>query len=294
MIDEIHRPTPFCRGTRISQHGKWPAMNRDDIRAWSGSAERAICAKRQENIFSAPEKLYREMRYRSCAAFAGSKVAFCQACKAMFVTFIATLIIALPALGSGAGLAGRCLVRQSANATINKEDTYLYEHKLFVTPDEVARYVFLTNRSNDGDRSAAVYRVQQKKGSLPGDFWITATVAADSVRNGDPNVPVRRYDAPLPASTASVLHKLWLVVLKQSRTDDEAISTAPTAVLSVVTDSGARLSAVTTSLDEEFPCLALLRVGQSLIEYAKLPARKRQQASAEIEKEARHLLQRNK
>jgi hypothetical protein len=124
---------------------------------------------------------------------------------------------------------------------------------------------------------------------LPGDYWLTATVAADSLREGILHVRVRRYDAPLPASTANVLHKLWLVMLGQSRTDDEAVSTAPTGVLSVVTESGARLTAVTTSLDEEFPCLALLRVGQSLIEYAKLPASLRLEAARQIEKESQRL-----
>lgn len=213
-----------------------------------------------------------------------------KSCLATFVAFMATLT--LPTFGLAADLAGRCLVRERNNAMINKEDTYAYKHKLFVTPDGVARYVFLTNRANDGDRSAAVYLTRHKKGSLPGDYWLTATVAADSLREGIQNVRVRRYDAPLPASTANVLHELWLAVLDQSRTDDEAISTAPTGVLSVVTESGARLNAVTTSLDEEFPCLALLRVGQSLIEYAKLPTSRRMGAAGQIEKESQRLLRR--
>lgn len=220
------------------------------------------------------------------------KHGFSQSCSPRFVAFIATLTIALPTFGAAADLADRCLVRESHNTMVNKEDTYAYKHKLCVTPDEMARYVFLTNRSNDGDRSAAVYYIRPKKGSLPGRYWITATVAADSLREGIQNVRVRRYDAPLPASTANVLHKLWVAVLEQSRTDDEAIPTAPTGVLSVVTEGGACLSAVTTSLDEEFSCLALVRVGQSLIEYAKLPASRRMEAALKIEKESQRLLKR--
>jgi hypothetical protein len=84
------------------------------------------------------------------------KQAFSQSCLGTFVAFTVTLTIAMPTFGLAADLAGRCLVRESPNH-INKEDTYAYKHKLFVTPDEVARYVFLTNRANDGDRSAAVY-----------------------------------------------------------------------------------------------------------------------------------------
>jgi len=236
------------------------------------------------------------MRYVSCADAGDSKTKplSSNSWLGTFVTFIATVTIVLPNFGVAADLASRCLVRESHNAMVNREDTYAYEHKLFVTPDEMARYVFLTNRSNDGDRSAGVYLARHKKGSLPGDYWLPATVAADSLREGIQNVRVRRYDAPLPASTANVLHKLWLAVIGQSRKDDGALPTAPTGILSVVTESGARLNAVTISLDQELPCYALINVGESLIEYAKLPATKRLRAAAEIENKARHLLQRNK
>jgi hypothetical protein len=210
-----------------------------------------------------------------------------------FAAFVATLIVALPSLGWTAVEGdNECFVREGKRHIINDESTSRYERKLFLTPDEVARYVFLTNRYDDGDRSAAVYRARRTKGSLPGNYWLTVTEAADSVRDDHRNVRVRRFDAPLPASAANVVHDLWLRVLLQSRTGEDALPSAPTGVLSVVTANGSRLKAVTVSFKEKSPCLAVLSLGESLIKYAKLPAAKRPQAAKEIEKQARHLLRR--
>lgn len=212
--------------------------------------------------------------------------------------FIATLTVALPSLGMAAAQGvDICLAREGKKPIIIEESTSSYERKLFVTPDEVARYVFLTNRYDDGDRSAAVYHARRKKGSLPGDYWLTATVATDSVRGAQRNVPVRRYDAPLPATTANVLHDLWLSVLEQSRTDEEAIPIAPTGILYVTTVGGARLKAVTVAgetvlQDENSLCEALINVGESLIKYAKLPASQRVAAARDIEEAGQRLLKR--
>lgn len=188
--------------------------------------------------------------------------------------------------------ADACLVREGNKPIINKKDTSLYERALFVTPDEVVRYVFLTNRYDDGDRSAAVYRTRRQRGSWPGDYWLTVTVAADSVRGDHRNVHVRRYDAPLPASTANVLHELWIAVLQQSHTDEQAIPCAPTGVLSVTSAGGARLKGVTVSLHENSLCDVLLDLGESLIAYAKLPDAKRAGAARNIEAETHRLLKR--
>ncbi len=185
-----------------------------------------------------------------------------------------------------------CWARQGKTSIIDKESTSRYERKLFVTPDEVARYVFLTNRRDDGDRSAAVYRARHKMGSAPDGYWVTATVAEDSVRNDNPHVRVRRYDAPVPASTANVLHALWLALLQRIRTDEEAIPCAPTGVLSAVTTTGVRLKAVTTSLEQAPLSIGLLEVGGSLVEYAQLQAPERSRAARKIERECGRLLRR--
>jgi len=194
---------------------------------------------------------------------------------------------------TAAGVLDGCLAREGVTPIINRKHTSDYQRKLFVTPDEVARYVFLTNRRDDGDRSAAIYR-GRTEGALPGNYWITATVAADSLID-HPNASVRRFDAPLPASVANVLHDLWLTVCNQSRIDEEAHPSAPTGVFSVVTGRRSRLTVVIVSLvDARSLCLSLLDLSESLINYAKLPKAKRAQAAEAIEKESRRLLNRVK
>jgi len=196
-----------------------------------------------------------------------------------------------------------CLAREGRVSVVGAEDTALYESKLFVTKDDLARYVFLTNAKNDGDRSAAVYRALGKAGSLPGDYWITSTeasvalsdcipTAVEKARVDPRSVKVRRADAPLPASTAQIVHELWVTMLEKSRIDERAVPCAPTAIISATTARGVRLKAVTVSLGEDSPCLALMRLGVSLINYSQSPASKRVEAAREIEKESTRLLKR--
>lgn len=211
----------------------------------------------------------------------------------IFLSIIATLIATVPAFGIQEGSIGECLAREGATSIIDRESRSRYEAKLFVTPDEVARYVFLTNRWDYGDRSAAVYRMRAKKGSLPGDYWLTATVAEDSTRGRRRDVGVRRYDAPLPEAVANVLHELWVATIEQSPTDEDAKPCAPTGIFSATTKEGVRLRAVTVDLpDQDSFCIALMDVGGSLVDYAKLRTSQREEAARKIEKDARRLLER--
>jgi hypothetical protein len=209
-----------------------------------------------------------------------------------FLLVITTLLAAVPAYGIQKGTIGECLAREGRTSIIDAKSRSRYEAKLCVTPDDVARYVFLTNRWDYGDRSAAVYRARSKKGSLPGDYWITATVAEDSTRGHRRNIRVRRHDAPLPDSLAKVLHELWVTTIEQSPVDEDAIPCAPTAVFSATTEKGVRLRAVTVYLDQNSFCHPLLTLGGSLLDYAELPRSKRPQAAAKIERECLRLLNR--
>lgn len=196
-----------------------------------------------------------------------------------------------------------CLTREGRISVVGVEDTALYESKLFVTKDEVARYVFLTNANYDGDRSVAIYRASGIAGSLPENYWVTSTevstsllatipTAVEKARINPRAVKVLRADAPLPASTAKAIHELWVTMLERTRVEERAVPCAPTAVISAVTERGARLKAITVSLGEDSPCLALMRLGQSLINYPQLPARQRVEAARKIEKESQRLLKR--
>jgi hypothetical protein len=220
---------------------------------------------------------------------------FWRSCLGAFVAAIVALAFLLPTFGVTAYGADKCFAREGKTSIVDRESTAQYKRKLFLTPDGIARYVFLTNRRDDGDRSAAIYRAQPRKGAFDGNYWLTATLAADQVRGDHRNVRVRRFDAPLPASLASVLHELWLAVCQQSRRDEEALPSAPTGIFSVVTAGGPRLTVVTTSLvDEHSLCLSMLELGESLMNYAKMPSSKRIEAARKIEKEAYALLKRVK
>ena len=198
-----------------------------------------------------------------------------------------------------------CLVREGRRPVVGAELTALYEHKLFVTKDDIARYVFLTNGRNDGDRSAAVYRVSGKAGSLSGDYWITSTEASTSLADCIPtaveearvdlrSIRVRRTDAPIPATTAKIVHELWVKIVERSRIDKRAVPFAPTGIFAATMPNGVRLGAVTAWQHEHALCDALVDLGESLIYYAKLPPAKRAQAAVEIEEECNRLLKRVK
>jgi len=193
-------------------------------------------------------------------------------------------------LGGLSAAPGECFAREGKKPIINKLDMSVYRRKLFLTSDEMARYLFLTNRRDDGDRSAAVYQAPLKKGSLPGNYWVTSTVASDSLINNRA-AHVRRFDAPLPTSAAVVVHELWLALCQKSHTDEEALPSAPTGLFSVVGPKGTRLTVVTVSLlNEHSLCISMLNLSGLLDQYAKLPATKRAEAAREIERESNRML----
>lgn len=195
-----------------------------------------------------------------------------------------------------------CFVREGRESVVGVKITALYEQKLFVTKDDVARYVFLTNANYNGDSSVAVYRAPGKVGSLPGEYWITSTEVSTSLLDCIPDpggkqprvdprkLVVRRADAPLPASTAQIVHELWLTLLERSRVDERAVPASPTAIISASNAQGSRLKAVTGWLGDDAPCLALMQLGLLLTNYPQLPAAERARAAREIERKSERLL----
>lgn len=105
------------------------------------------------------------------------------------------------------------------------------------------------------------------------------------------SVVVRRYDAALPASTAEVVHELWLAMLERSQRENK-IQIAPTAVFSAIDAHGIRLRAATSWLGDNSISLAMMQLGQMLIQYPKLPVAQRAKLAGTIEKEGQRLLQR--
>jgi len=58
----------------------------------------------------------------------------------------------------------------------------LWQQKLLVTPGEIARFVGLPGTTGL-ETTISVYRAPGKEGSLPGDYWITATQASERLWN---------------------------------------------------------------------------------------------------------------
>jgi hypothetical protein len=198
-----------------------------------------------------------------------------------------------------------CIVREGYDPIVSPAVTRLYEHKLCVTKDEIARYVFLTNARGDGDRSAAIYHAPERARSLSGGYWVTSTEASDSFSAAIPTavekarvdlrkIKIRRTDAPLPASTAEVVHELWLTMLEKSRTFEKAVPSAPTFVISAKDHAGIHLKGVSASVGADTPCAQLLELGLWLVQYPHVPPQKRLDAAREIESAAQHLLQKSK
>lgn len=185
-----------------------------------------------------------------------------------------------------------CLSRDGQIPHISAEHRSNYECKLFITKDEIARYVFLTNAKGDGDRSVAIYRAPGRQGSLPGHYWVTVTEASDSL-DGNMDiraVTVRRYDRPLPASTAKAVHELWLAMLERTRVEENTFCTSPTGIFAVRTASGTRLEAVT--IERTGNCNAISKVADMLIIYPRHPPPRRFELAKKIEKESYRLLKR--
>ena len=182
------------------------------------------------------------------------------------------------------------LAREGREMIIDKKTTRQYERALFVTLGEVARYVLISNRDDYGDRSAAIDQTPHRKGASPGGYWVTATEADFRLKQDHQKIPVTRRDAPIPESTATLLHALWLTVLERTRIQRGAVPCAPTSVFSATTPRGKRLKAVTIGLRDDSICRSMEEIGLSLVGYPKLPADLREAAALKIERNARGLL----
>ncbi len=176
----------------------------------------------------------------------------------------------------------------------------LWRQKLLVTPGEIARTVHL--QGNVGVESAmSVYRKPRSNGS---DYWVTATqastplwacVAPDAKPRVDPNsIKIVRLDAPLPESTASVVHKVWVAMLLQARKPPKSnviTLDSSTEIFSAVGPNGKLLRGQLQGFGKG-NTEALNRLATSLLGYCDTPESQRADAAQRIEKDAEKLLRR--
>lgn len=181
----------------------------------------------------------------------------------------------------------------------------LYEQKLFVTKGDLARFVYLPG-SGGAERVAAVYSSSEKQASLPASYWVTATEASGKLlhcisvpgqteRPVDPRtIKIRRDDAPLPESTAKVIHQFWLAMLLGRRPLSQEVlrGDSMTLIFSAADSRGRLLRAQADTVKGNTK--RLWEIGESLFDYCRLPASQRAGAARELEERTRRLLKTSK
>jgi len=180
----------------------------------------------------------------------------------------------------------------------------LWQQKLLLTSGDVARYVYLPAPGN----TEQVVSIHQRTNSGHGDYWVTVTEPSgalwECIPSGDEkftgrvpvdpkSISVQRCDAPLPESTALVIHKAWLAMLLQTRDQrSEALSLdGSTEIFSVKGPDGKELQGQ-VPVGPKKNTAALLDVGNLLADYCKTPEPQRAKVAREIERAASALLSR--
>lgn len=179
----------------------------------------------------------------------------------------------------------------------------LWRQKLLVTPGEIARFVGLPGTVGV-ETTISVYREPGKEGSLPGNYWVTATQASERLWNCvesgdqgqvDPNtITVKRCDAPVGESTALVMQKIWLAMLSQSRPQRQLheIPVDSSREIFSAEDSEGRVLQGESSTAPKENTKALISIALSLLEYCGADVLGRATIAADIEKAASNLLER--
>jgi hypothetical protein len=200
-------------------------------------------------------------------------------------------------------VAGDHLVPMKENFGSSARYEQLWRQKLLVTSGEVARFVGLPGTSGV-ETAISVYRSADKKGSLPGNYWVTATQASerlwDCIEPGakaktDPKtISIARCDAPITESTALSVHRLWLSMLSQShpqRNSKEIILDSSREVFSATDNNNRVLTAQLLNAPGK-NTKKLVNIALSLLEYCGVPIEQRAVVARNVEKQAVFLLKR--
>jgi hypothetical protein len=172
----------------------------------------------------------------------------------------------------------------------------LWRQKLLVTSGEVARFVGLPGTSGV-ETAVSVYRFADRKESLPGNYWVTATQASQrlwdsidqaKVKTKAKRISIVRCDAPLTESTALSIHRLWVSMLAQSRPQtnrNEIILDSSREIFSATDDHNRVLMAQVLSAPGR-NTKKLIDIALSLLEYCGVPVEQRALVARKIEKQA--------
>jgi hypothetical protein len=179
----------------------------------------------------------------------------------------------------------------------------LWKKKLLVTPADVARFVFLPGTvQNEG--AVSVYTDHRRHAS-GANYRLTVTQSNVRLWDclsqfGEPpsqdlrSVKIERCDLPLPDSTATALHRVWLTMLTQARPEpksDAITLDSSSEIYSAVDDNGRILWAKGPSeMKEGMKIYDLFAITNQLIDYCNVPESRRASAAADIQKSAERLL----
>jgi hypothetical protein len=176
----------------------------------------------------------------------------------------------------------------------------LYQGKLFLTPGDVARYIHFPGASRT-EVALSIYRDSRR----PGGYWITVTQADkriwDSISFGerpprvDPKtIKVKRWDAPLPESTALAVRDVFLAMLRQMGPEPcpECVGVDRTTEIFSIRDADGKLLQGELPMEAKTNTLALLNLTNRLLDYTTLPKDLRLEESRKIEKAATELIKR--
>jgi hypothetical protein len=175
----------------------------------------------------------------------------------------------------------------------------LYERKLFVTPGNLARFVELPGPLAQTEIAVSVYQ----KDTQPSDYWMTLTEPSRRLADCDPvdpalpkvdpsTIKVRRNDAHLPESAALAVHKLWVTMLQQARSDPckNCFGEGTIGIFSAMIPNEKTLQAA--MLYSGPKTLSLAKLASELIGYCRAPATERDRIAHDIESKATELQRR--
>ncbi len=174
----------------------------------------------------------------------------------------------------------------------------LSREKLLVTSGEVARFVSLPG-SASVETSVSVYKMPGKRGSLPGDYWVTVTQASKSLweaaqaESNPKAIRIERLDAPLPQVTAQTVHDAWistLIRVKPTPRSEEVLVDSTQEIFSAAKSEGSIIEGQAPSSPGP-KTKALIEVAFSLIEYCDKPPALRRKLARDIRSRAMKLIE---
>jgi hypothetical protein len=179
----------------------------------------------------------------------------------------------------------------------------IWELKLLVSSGDIARFVHFPAAA-DVQSAVAVYQERARAGAMPGDYWVTLTKPSVSLSDFMSRellndaarlkaVTTSRWDAPLPASTAKAINKLWLAMLSQTGPDpNEGRPVDSSTEIFCAKDETGKLREAQAPKDQTPNTSAAVQIGFMLLDYPVAKKSQRSKLAAEIEKATRDLLER--